>query len=393
MAGDRDPDAPVGKPTRGTTQQEHHPRMSGTNGAPTRRSTRHRQRSPRTLKVLAGAVPVVLVGAGLALVAVNGGVNATLDASASTCADPTHVSVSTTREFLPVLRKVASGVEEAAGDRAGCPAFEVTASAPAAAVSQVTGGGSDAPDVWVPDSSLWVQRANAQLGGDSLSQPVTVAQSPLVVAVPQARAAHYAGAGVPSWAQLLGGTVPARMSDPGASTAGLIALTTVQSALGSSPEVQQEIGGAMIKLSRTAAKSTDDLFAAAASQGAGAPGFPASEQQVLRYDAGHRSAGLPVRHGRPAEAGCGQGRVGAAQRPHVRDRPAGRAGRRLPHRRRPGRPHADAGRHQPRRERAAPAVAEGLRRRVSYLERGHHRDADAGRHRRLGVDDRAVRRP
>src|SRR6476661_8417994 len=100
MAGDRDPDAPVGKPTRGTTQQEHHPRMSGTNGAPTRRSTRHRQRSTRTLKVLAGAV--------LAMVAVNGGVKATLDASASTCADPTHVSVSTTREFLPVLRKVAS---------------------------------------------------------------------------------------------------------------------------------------------------------------------------------------------------------------------------------------------------------------------------------------------
>ncbi|MGZ4719090.1 substrate-binding and VWA domain-containing protein [Oryzihumus sp.] len=264
--------------------------MSGPNGAPTRRSTRHRQRSPRTLKVLAGAVPVVLVGAGLALVAVNGGVKATLDASASTCADPSHVKVSTTREFLPVLRKVASGVEEAAGDRAGCPAFEVSASAPAAAVSQVTGGGSDAPDVWVPDSSVWVQRANAQLGGDSLPQPVTVAQSPLVVAVPQARAAHYAGAGVPSWAQLLGGSVPARMSDPGASTAGLIALTTVRSALGSSPEVQQEIGGAMIKLSRTAAKSTDDLFTAAASQGAGAPGFPASEQQVLRYDAGHPEA-------------------------------------------------------------------------------------------------------
>ncbi|MGN6637171.1 MAG: substrate-binding domain-containing protein, partial [Oryzihumus sp.] len=163
--------------------------MSGTNGAPTRRSTRHRQRSARTLKVLAGAVPVVLVGVGLALVVVNGGVKATLDASAATCADPTHVTVSTTREFLPVLRKVASGVEEAAGDRAGCPAFEVTASAPAAAVSQVTGGGPDAPDVWVPDSSVWVQRANAQLGGDSLSQPVTVAQSPLVVAVPQARAA------------------------------------------------------------------------------------------------------------------------------------------------------------------------------------------------------------
>ena len=265
--------------------------MSGTHGAPSRRSTRRqRQRSARSLKVIAGAIPVVLVGAGLALVVAKGGVQATLDAAASTCANPTHVRVSTTPEFLPVLRKVAQGVEDSSAGDAGCPAYDVTALAPSAAVSRIAADGTDRPDVWVPDSSIWVARANAQLAGDTLPEPVTVAQSPLVVAVPASRAAHYAGAGVPSWQQLLGGDVPAQMSDPGASTTGLLALTTVRSALGTSPEVQQAIGAAMIKLSRTYASNTDELFAQAASKRAAAPGFPASEQQVLRYDAGHPEA-------------------------------------------------------------------------------------------------------
>ena len=264
--------------------------MSGTHGASSRRSTRQRQRNTRSLKVIAGAVPVVLVGAGLALVVAKGGVQATLDASASTCANPTHVRVSTTEDFLPVLRKVAQGVEDASAGEANCPAYDVTADAPSTEVSRIAGDGNDRPDVWVPDSSIWVARANAQLAGDTLPEPVTVAQSPLVVAVPASRAAHYAGAGVPSWQQLLGGDVPAQMSDPGASTTGLLALTTVRSALGTSPEVQQAVGAAMIRLSRTFASNTDELFARAASEKAAAPGFPASEQQVMRYDAGHPEA-------------------------------------------------------------------------------------------------------
>ena len=253
------------------------------------RSNRPRrpQRNPRSLRLIAGAVPVVLVGVGLALVFVNGGVGGAMTAAASSCFKATQVRVSTTPEFLPVLRKVADRVE---ADQGRCTMYDVNAVPPAVAVSQVVGDGDDRPDAWVPDSSVWVQRANAQLGEDALPKPVTVAESPLVIAVPQSRAARYAGAAVPSWADLLGGDVPAQMSDPGESTAALLTLATVRTALGDSPTVQQEVGGAMIRLSRTAASNSDDLFAQAAAKKDAAPGFPASEQQVIRYDLGHPEA-------------------------------------------------------------------------------------------------------
>ena len=276
--------------------------MSGTQGTPSRRptdsrrsansgrSTRRGQRSSRRLKLVAGGIPVVFVAAGLAIVVANASWGGALNIAAATCVNTTHVRVATTEEFLPVMRKVATGVERDTRSPLDCTVFDVSAVPPAVAVSQIAGDGDDRPDAWVPDSSIWVERANAQLGEDAPPKPVMVAQSPLVIAVPQARAARYAGAGVPSWQQLLSGDVPARMSDPAASTTAMLALTTVRKALGDSPAIQQAIGGAMIRLSRTAAGDPDELFAQAAAKKAAAPGFPASEQQVLGYDAGHPEA-------------------------------------------------------------------------------------------------------
>ncbi|HEX8972509.1 substrate-binding domain-containing protein [Oryzihumus sp.] len=270
--------------------------MSRTQGAPSRRPTdstrtaRRRRRGSRKVKLVAGAIPVVLVAAGLAIVVATGGVGAALNTASVTCLNPTTVRVSTTEEFLPVVRRVADQVATDTNNAISCTVYDISAVPPAVAVSQIAGDGNDRPDAWVPDSSVWVQRVDAQLGEDAPPKPVIVAQSPLVIAVPQDRAARYAGAGVPSWQELLGGDLPAQMSNPADSTTAMLALTTVRKALGDSPAMQQDVGGAMIRLSRTAADTTDDLFAQAAEKKAAAPGFPASEQQVVQYDLQHPEA-------------------------------------------------------------------------------------------------------
>jgi len=244
------------------------------------------------VKLIAGVIPVVLVAAGLSIVVATGGVGATLNTTAMACLNPTRVRVSTTEDFLPVLRKVATRVQADTNNAISCTVYDVNTVPPAVAVSQIAGDGDDRPDAWVPDSSVWVQRVNAQLGDDAPPKPVTVAQSPLVIAVPQERAARYAGARVPSWDQLLGGSVPVRLSNPADSTTAMMALTTVRKALGSSPAMQEDVGGAMIRLSHTAADSTDELFSQATAKKAAAPIFPASEQQVVQYDLQHADAPL-----------------------------------------------------------------------------------------------------
>jgi hypothetical protein len=256
--------------------------------------SRHQSRA-RSLKIAAALVPVALIAAGLGLLAFHrDGTSASGLPAASTpqCDRPTRVVVSTTPDFAPVVEQVTARLESAPDQPAGCPDYQVRAAAPVVSMDQVVTGGSASPDVWVPDSSLWVARANGQLGSSPLPTGSPVAQSPLVVAVPEARAAMYAGAARPSWQQLLGGAVPARMTDPEASTTGLVALLTVREALGQSPAVQQAMGGAMIRLSRTAARDVGELFTRAAQDKAGASGFPASEQQVMRYDAAHHDARL-----------------------------------------------------------------------------------------------------
>src|SRR6476469_8218273 len=133
---------------RGPSPAGATPRMSRTQGAPSRRPTgstraaRRRQRSSRKVKLIAGVIPVVLVAAGLSIVVATGGVGATLNT--------TRVRVSTTEDFLPVLRKVATRVQADTNNAISCTVYDVNTVPPAVAVSQIAGDGDDRPDAWVP---------------------------------------------------------------------------------------------------------------------------------------------------------------------------------------------------------------------------------------------------
>jgi hypothetical protein len=77
---------------------------------------------------------------------------------------------------------IAGAVRELAGPLASgsCPKATVTAQDPAVTLAALAGG--DAPDVWLPDSSLWLRQASGEHLPDT---GTSIARTPVVMAVPQ----------------------------------------------------------------------------------------------------------------------------------------------------------------------------------------------------------------
>lgn len=112
-------------------------------------------------------------------------------------------SCATTHEIrVAAAPEIAEAVKAAAG-RVGddaCASYTVEATAPAL-VAQSLSLGEDPPDLWIPDSSLWVARVKAQLADGAPAPEVatkSLATSPVVLALPKD------GAGRPdTWLQAM----------------------------------------------------------------------------------------------------------------------------------------------------------------------------------------------
>ncbi|MFB4302943.1 substrate-binding and VWA domain-containing protein [Actinomadura sp. NTSP31] len=194
--------------------------MSGAHRETGRRARRRTRRGRRTVAVVCMAIAAVLGTSVYALSAItscSGGVT-TLDAAVAP-------------ELAPAVSAVAgdfNGADHREGGK--CVRVTVRAAGPAGVTALLSGqipqgSGVRRPDVWVPDSSLWLRL---------LAKPPRVAggplaRSPLVAAVPAARAARTPG----SWKDLLSAAEPGERSsravglvlaDPARTGAGLAAL-------------------------------------------------------------------------------------------------------------------------------------------------------------------------
>jgi len=132
---------------------------------------------------MAGLLVVALV-AGLALTWPFGG---STDAAGETCQGGTVVRVAADPQ---VARLVDEVLTSAGPDDAGCVPVGVTArrsSEVASEVSRRTGQGFSAPlpDIWVPDSSLWLAVARSTDVGTRriVGQPRSMVTSPTVIAM------------------------------------------------------------------------------------------------------------------------------------------------------------------------------------------------------------------
>ncbi|MCU1612693.1 MAG: von Willebrand factor, type [Frankiales bacterium] len=139
-----------------------------------RQSARHRRHT--------GLRGTVVIGAVLALAAA--GVTVAGQAvHASTACDP-HLSllqVVASPDIAASVSRIADGLHDAAG----CPQTHVRAGAEADVLTALRQPAARPPDVWVPDSSLWVERAVHELLVVPVGQE-SIASSPLVLAVPAA---------------------------------------------------------------------------------------------------------------------------------------------------------------------------------------------------------------
>jgi hypothetical protein len=168
-----------------------------------------------------------------------------------------------------------------------CAVAEVTAQEPLQTVGDLAALDAEAlPDVWVPDSSLWVARA----GAAPLEPVGSMASSPVVLATSRDAVGALGWAeSAPGWGQALAGEQALAVPDLATSAEGLAALSAVRAALGGGADADNAVVQAVLAAARGAVVSPSDALAAGTEGGADAPLVPVSEQEV--YASNHDAEG------------------------------------------------------------------------------------------------------
>ncbi|MGZ0147946.1 substrate-binding and VWA domain-containing protein [Kribbella sp. WER1] len=207
------------------------------------------------------------------------------------CSDPTQIRLSTTPEMQSPLEAAAKSLS-AKGGKDGAACYQITiTSAPSATVARDVAHGSDGrPDLWVPDSSLWVAQADDGESVPSIAVP-SVASSPLVLV---GRSENFGDTS--SWLRLLGATEPALL-DPLNTSPGALTLLAVQSERQKTSTSDTQVSQVVVPLAQrlgSMAKPYNDVNAlfGRADQDGSKTVVPASEQSFVKYQEAHPDAQL-----------------------------------------------------------------------------------------------------
>lgn len=207
--------------------------------------------------------------------------------------EPTPDACSGRRVYLRVVAapEIAPVVESAArigdADERGCSVTRVESLEPAAAAAQLRSSGR-IPDVWIPDSSMWLTGTSSATGVSPAVGP-SLAMSPFVLSVRKGVAARLKpGSAQLSFGDLIparGGSAPARwaLPDPDTSMASVAALVALRRSVATRADAATVLTGVVGTSVRTAGEGNrvGDLARAAASQYA----VPSTEQQVAAHNA------------------------------------------------------------------------------------------------------------
>lgn len=143
-------------------------------------------------------------------------------AGSGSCAEQSQVALSTTPELQPQLEAAAKSLTDKGGkDGNPCVRFAITAASAVKVAKDVASGSDGLPDLWVPDSSLWVARADDGQSIPSIAVP-SIASSPLVLVGHSGRDAE-----TTSWLKAFAAGQPALL-DPLSTSEGALALLALQ---------------------------------------------------------------------------------------------------------------------------------------------------------------------
>lgn len=231
----------------------------------------------------------------------------------SKCAGSVRLNVAAAPEIAPAVTGAAESWAKAGGAVNGtCVSVAVASVAPseiASAIAREHGvtlagvgtaaGATQVPDVWIPDSSTWQLRLRNEASGFQPNKVTSIAQSPLVVAMPQpvAQAGKLEGQKVALAsllsAQKLGSADSPKFGivNPGKDASGLLALMAIGQAVGTGSDAVTKQVQALTYLSKSKSELRDELLeqfpkaadAATIAESLGAA--PLSEEDVISYNA------------------------------------------------------------------------------------------------------------
>jgi hypothetical protein len=244
------------------------------------------------------AVAAVVIAIGVAagiLIGLNFAHRSGSSGAGTTCGGKPVLRVTTTPDFADVVKRAAKDI----GGTGGCQPVAVSVQEPADTLA----GLADAPlDAWIPPSSAWLRQSGtsptsspAPLSGGT---PVSLARSPVVVAVPQAFAQSLGWpAKQPGWADITGLVTTRKlpkfsMGDPQRDTAAMLSVLGIQTAMARTtpdPGIAQMRGLTLRARLADPAADTSALLrrlgeqtdAAQALKDVG--GFPVTEQALWTY--------------------------------------------------------------------------------------------------------------
>ncbi|MFA1548360.1 substrate-binding domain-containing protein [Actinomadura chokoriensis] len=271
---------------------------------------RKRKRSATALiGPMAGAVGLaLLLGVGVYAFAESGG--------GCSGDDAMNLSVAVAPDIAPAVEKAAGRFNDGKSKVDGkCVKATVRKIEPPAVTTLLSGqavasGSKERPDVWIPDSSLWISLAQASAEGDDkggvVSTKTSVAKSPIVVGLPQSLAVQLKKQGItasPSWDNLLkaaggvaggavtknemipAGSVRLVVPDPMKNAAGMGSLMVTSMLLANDPNRDSIFTGIVRTVRESTVPSVDAEFAAfRKNQGGKKPISLSSEQALFQYN-------------------------------------------------------------------------------------------------------------
>jgi Ca-activated chloride channel homolog len=159
------------------------------------------------------------------------------------CPEPEYLRVASALSIAPVLQEAAGQYND---ETDGCHYVQVSEMPPHLAMTELSGGrtagDSLTPDVWVPESSAWVELARiSEAGAQALEpNPRSLASSPVVLAAPEGAEGVGDGEHAESWERILPGERdperPVLIVDPNRGAEGMAAMHAVRRKLGTGDE-------------------------------------------------------------------------------------------------------------------------------------------------------------
>ncbi len=258
------------------------PRRGGDSGGWDNGRRRRKKRGAGFWAPAAAAVVLALLaGAGIYAFAGSGG--------GCGGSDAITLNVAVAPELAPALNdtvKDFNGQKQSVGGK--CVKAVVSSADPSAVTTLLSGQGvsqgeTQRPDVWIPDSTLWADMVQTSDKGKNAVRTTTtsVAQTPLVVAMPKSLASRLSGSGMlsqPSWDNLLSvvgaipggavtknqtipaGTIKFVVPDPTRNATGMAALMLTNTLLASDPNKSSIFTGIVRTVQHNTVDTVTALF-------------------------------------------------------------------------------------------------------------------------------------